>query len=224
MSTDSQSTAREKGLVLENQVAERYRSQGFEVFINPSKSVIPFDLGNYLPDIVAKKSADESYIIEVKTSVSQTPIDRYREISEIVSQNNGWRFLLVTGEDISLGNTKGNDQIMTWEQMLQRQEQAERFLVSGEAEVAFFYLWGVLEAAMRQAAKNAAIPVENLPASSLINHLYSQGELSIEQFDQANVIQEIHNAVAHGYQTPNLVAPTQQLQKLVNELISIWQP
>jgi hypothetical protein len=224
MSTGSQSTAREKGLELETQVAERYRSQGFEVFINPSKSVIPFDLGNYLPDIVAKRSADESYIIEVKTSVSQIPIDRYREISEVVAQNNGWRFLLVTGEDVPLGNTKESDQLMTWEQMSQRQEQAQRFLVSGEVEVAFFYLWGVLEAAMRQAAKSAAIPVENLPTNSLINHLYSQGELSMEQFDQSKVIQKIRNGVAHGYQTPNLVEPTKQLQKLVDELISIWNP
>jgi REase_AHJR-like len=223
MSTDSQSTAREKGLELETQVAERYRSQGFEVFINPSKSVIPFDLGNYLPDIVAKRS-DESYIIEVKTSVSQIPIDRYREISEIVSQNSGWRFLLVTGEDVPLGDTKESDQLMTWEQMSQRQEQAQRFLVYGEVEVAFFYLWGVLEAAMRQAAKSAAIPVENLSTSSLINHLYSQGELSMEQFDQSKVIQKIRNGVAHGYQTPNLVEPTKQLQKLVDELISIWNP
>lgn len=224
MSTDSRSTAREKGLELETQVAERYRSQGFEVFINPSKSEIPFDLGNYLPDVVAKKSADESYIIEVKTSVSQITIDRYREISEIVAQNNGWRFLLITGEDVSLGNTKGNDQLMTWEQILQRQEQAQRFLISGEVEVAFFYSWGVLEAAMRQAAKSAAIPVENLPASSLINHLYSQGEISMKQFDQAQVIQEVHNGIAHGYQTPNLLEPTKQLQKLVNELISMWKP
>jgi REase_AHJR-like len=219
VSNNSQLT--EKGL--EKKVAEKYRSQGFEVIIEPSKSVIPFDLGNYLPDIIAKKSSDEGYIIEVKKSISQMPIDRYREISEIVSQNNGWRFLLITGEDISLDNIKGNDQLMTWEQMSQRQEQSQRFFVSGEVEVAFFYSWGVLEAAMRQKAKNAAIPVENLPANSLINHLYSQGELSMQQFDQARVIQEVCNRVGHGYQTPDFVEQTKQLQKLVNELITMWK-
>jgi REase_AHJR-like len=208
---------------LETKVAEKYRIQGFEVIVDPSKSVIPFDLGNYLPDIIAKKTSKEGYIIEVKKSISQMPIDRYREIAEIVAQHHGWRFLLITGEDIFSADTKDDDKLLNWEQMLVRQARSQIFLVDGEVEAAFFYSWGVLEAAMRQAAKNAAIPIENLPASSLINHLYSQGELSIEQFDQARTIQEVHDRLGHGYQTPNLMEQTKQLQKLVNELIAMWK-
>jgi hypothetical protein len=208
---------------LETKVAEKYRLQGFEVIIEPSKSVIPFDLGNYIPDIIAKKTSNECYIIEVKKTISQIPIDRYREIAEIVAQHHGWRFLLITGEDVFSADTKDDHRILSWEQMFHRQVQSQRFLVAGEVEVAFFYSWGVLEAAMRQAAKNAAIPIENLPANSLINHLYSQGELSIEQFDRARTIQETHNRLGHGYQTPNLTEQTNQLQKLVDELISMWK-
>lgn len=208
---------------LETKVAEKYRLQGFEVIIEPSKSVIPFDLGNYIPDIIAKKTSNECYIIEVKKTISQIPIDRYREIAEIVAQHHGWRFLLITGEDVFSADTKDDHRILSWEQMFHRQVQSQRFLVAGEVEVAFFYSWGVLEAAMRQAAKNAAIPIENLPANSLINHLYSQGELSIEQFDRARTIQETHDRLGHGYQTPNLTEQTNQLQKLVDELISMWK-
>jgi hypothetical protein len=211
------------GKSLETKVAEKYRLQGFEVIVEPSQSMIPFDLGNYLPDIIAKKTSNEGYIIEVKKSVSQTPIDRYREIAETVAQHHGWRFLLVTGEDVFPADTKSDDKLLNWEQMLQRQAQSQRFLVAGEVEVAFFYSWGVLEAAMRQAAKNAAIPIENLPANSLINHLYSQGELSIEQFDRARTIQETRDRLGHGYQTPNLMEQTNQLQKLVDELIAMWK-
>jgi hypothetical protein len=207
---------------LETKVAEKYRLQGFDVIVGPSKSMIPFDLGNYLPDVIAKKASNEGYIIEVKKTISQIPIDRYREIAEIVSQYHGWRFLLITGEDVFSVDTKGDDKLLNWEQMLQRQAQSQRFLVAGEVEVAFFYSWGVLEAAMRQAAKNAAIPIENLPANSLINHLYSQGELSIKQFDQAISIQEAHDRVIHGYQTPDFIQQTKQLQKLVDELIAMW--
>jgi REase_AHJR-like len=208
---------------LETKVAEKYRLQGFEVIIEPSKSVIPFDLGNYIPDIIAKKTSNECYIIEVKKTISQIPIDRYREIAEIVAQHHGWRFLLITGEDVFSADTKDDHRILSWEQMFHRQAQSQRFLVAGEVEVAFFYSWGVLEAAMRQAAKNAAIPIENLPANSLINHLYSQGELSIEQFDQARTIQETRDRLGHGYQTPNLMEQTNQLQKLVDELIAMWK-
>ena len=224
MTVNSQLTEQSLG----DRVADRYRLQGFEVVIDPSKSVFPFDLGNYCPDLIVKKSPNEGYIIEVKNSISRLPIGRYREIAEIVAQHNGWRFLLVTGDDVSpaehLNDVNGDTQLLTWEQMLQRKLQAERFLSMGEIEVAFLYLWGILEAAMRQQAKIVAIPIERLPASSLINHLYSEGELSMEHFDRARVIQTVRDRIAHGYQTPNLAEATKQLQELVNELICMWKP
>lgn len=209
--------------VLESKVAEKYRAQGFEVIFEPQKADIPFDLGTYRPDLIAKKSPNEGYIIEVKGSVSRTPIDRYREIAEIVAQHAGWSFLLVTGEDVSLSEQEEDDNgLLTWEQMIQRQAQAERLLSLGESEGAFISLWGILEAALRQQAIKALIPIERFPTLSLINHLYSQGELSIEQFDKAKVLQAIRNRFVHGYQTPNLDEPAKQLQELVKELVELW--
>ncbi|PZU94940.1 MAG: hypothetical protein DCE90_13855 [Pseudanabaena sp.] len=204
-------------------IAEKYRLQGFEVVIEPSKSLIPFDLGNYYPDLIVRKGSDEGYIIELKNSIAKISVDRYREIAEIVAQHHGWRFLLITEEDISSGDPKDDSELLTWEQMLQRQEQAERFLEIGEVEVAFLSLWGILEAAMRRQARQVAIPIEHFPANSLINHLYSQGELSMEQFDQVRVIQTVRDRLTHGYQISNLDEPTKQLQVLVNELIAMWQ-
>jgi hypothetical protein len=228
MTVDFQLT--EKGLdakVLEKNklqgIAEKYRLQGFEVVIEPSKSLIPFDLGNYCPDLIARKGSDEGYIIELKNSIAKISVDRYREIAEIVAQHYGWRFLLITGEDVASIDPQDGNELLTWEQMLQRQEQAQRFLAIGEMEVAFFYLWGVLEAAMRCQAKQVSIPIERFPANSLINHLYSQGELSMEQFDQARVIQTVRDRSIYGYQLPNLEEPTKQLQALVNELIVMWR-
>ena len=220
----------EKGLetkVLEKNrlqgIAEKYKLRGFEVVIEPSKSLIPFDLGNYCPDLIARKGSDEGYIIELKNSIAKISVDRYREISEIVAQHHGWRFLLITREDISSEDPKDDNELLTWEQMLHRQEQAQNFLAIGEVEVAFLYLWGILEAAMRRQAKQVAIPIERFPANSLINHLYSQGELSMEQFDQVRVIQTVRDHLIHGYQLPNLDEPTKQLQVIVNELITMWK-
>ncbi|MBD2150486.1 hypothetical protein H6F44_10190 [Pseudanabaena sp. FACHB-1277] len=220
----------EKGLdtkVLEQNrlrgIAEKYRLQGFEVVIEPSKSLIPFDLGNYSPDIIVTKGSNEGYIIEFKNSIAKISVDRYREIAEIVAQHHGWRFLLITGEDISSDDPQDDSELLTWEQMLQRQEQAQRFLAMGEVEVAFWYLWGILEAAVRRQARQVTIPIERFPANSLINHLYSQGELSIEQFDQVRVIQAVRDRLIHGYQLPNLEEPIKQLQGLVNELIAMWE-
>ncbi|MBD2177363.1 hypothetical protein H6F42_10615 [Pseudanabaena sp. FACHB-1998] len=204
-------------------IAEKYRLQGFEVVIEPSKSLIPFDLRNYCPDLMARKGSDVGYIIEFKNSIAKISVDRYREIAEIVAQHQGWRFLLITGEDVSSEDPKNDSESLTWKQMLQRQEQAQKFLEIGEVEVAFLSLWRVLEAAMRRQAMQVTIPIERFPANSLINHLYSQGELSMEQFDQVRVIQTVRDRLIHGYQMSNLEEPTKQLQVLVNELIAMWK-
>lgn len=206
--------------VLESKIAEKYKTQGFEVVLQPKKEDLPFDLGTYRPDLIAKKTPNECYIIEVKGSTSLTSIDRYREIAEIVAQHAGWSFLLVTGDDIYLSEKeKDNNGLLTLEQMHQRQAQAQRLLSLGEFEGAFLSLWGVLEAALRRQAIKVSIPIERFPTLSLVNHLYSQGELSIEQLDKVKALQAIRNRFVHGYQTPNLNEPTKQLQELVKELV-----
>ena len=96
-------------------IAEKYKLRGFEVVIEPSKSLIPFDLGNYCPDLMARKGSDEGYIIELKNSIAKISVDRYREIGEIVAQHHGWRFLLITGEDISSEDPKDDSELLTWE-------------------------------------------------------------------------------------------------------------
>jgi hypothetical protein len=209
--------------VLETKIAEKYQAQGYKVILDPRKSELPFDLGNYRPDMIVEKSPQEHYIIEVKSSVSQMPIDRYREIAELVAQHAGWSFLLVTEEDVSQSaETKGEGQLLSWEQIYQRQKQAERLMSLGEIEGAFISFWGTLEAVLRRQAKKMSIPIERLPTLSLINHLYSQGELSMEQFDRTRELQSIRNRFVHGYQAPSLSEPTKRLQELISELVALW--
>jgi hypothetical protein len=205
-----------------SKVVDKYRKQGYEIIFAPRGKDLPFDLGSYHPDLIVRKSPNEGYIIELKRSAIETPIDRYREIAETVSQHNGWSFLLVTGEDVPPDEQEKDDNLLSWEQMRQHQIQVERLLSIGETEGAFLSLWRILEAALRQQAKKVSIPIERFPTLSLINHLYSQGELSMEQFDKAKSLQAIRGRFIHGYQTPKIVESTKQLQELVRELLELW--
>jgi hypothetical protein len=209
--------------VLESKVADRYRAQGFEVVLEPQPKDLPFDLGAYRPDIIARKKTGEGYLIEVKSTASRAPIDRYRDIAEQVAEHDGWRYLLVTGEDEVPGEPTPEGELLAWEQIVNRKTQAERLLSMGAVEGAFLSLWGVIEAALRRRAKEVAIPIDLLPTPSLINHLYSQGELSIEQFDEVKALQGIRNRLVHGYQTPDIAEPAEQLQQLAGELIAAWR-
>ncbi|HAO20167.1 MAG TPA: hypothetical protein DCQ37_06555 [Desulfobacteraceae bacterium] len=132
---------------IKSMAAERYKQQGFEVIVEPDIQELPFDLGKYCPDLLVKKSESEGYIIEVKTSVSRTSVERYREISDMVSQHKGWRFLLITGEDaVSDEITIKAEELLSWEQIFKQKEQGERFISVGEVGNAFLSLWLILEA------------------------------------------------------------------------------
>lgn len=207
-----------------SKVAQKYRQDGYDVVMAPKPNELPFDLGVYSPDLLVKKSDKEGYIVEVKNSVNRIPVDHYREIAETVSQHNGWRFLLITGEDAIQANQSKKEHLLSWEQIVSRAEQGERLLHLGEVEGAFSSLWAALEALLRNQAQQLSIPIERFPTLSLIKHLYSQGELSIEQYDTTMALFSVRNQFVHGYQTPGLPDATKQLAELVRELLGLWQP
>lgn len=206
-----------------SKIAEKYREEGYRVFVEPEPEDIPFDLGTYRPHLMAKRNEAEGYIIEFKGSGRQTPIERLREIAEIVSQHTGWRLLLITEEDALLkDNAKVN--LLSWEQIFSRRSQSERLISLGENEGAFLSLWGIIEALLRRRAEEVSIPIERFPTVSLIKHMYSQGELSIEEYDRAMLLLSVRNRFIHGFETPEINESVSELLALVNELISLWAP
>lgn len=207
-----------------NRVARQYKKDGYNVYFEPGSSNLPFDLGSYRPDLLAMKAENDGYIIEIKSKSTHASVDRFREIAETVAQHDGWRFLLITGDDISPNGSEQQEEnsLLSWEQILVRKEKGDKLLSLGELEGAFLAFWGMLEAMMRQQAERVSIPIARFPTSSLIKHLYSQGELSIEQFDQIMKLYNIRNQFVHGFQSSNLIEAVTRLQKIVTELLDLW--
>ena len=207
-------------------IARKYEKDGYKVYIEPKAPNLPFDLGPYRPDLLAIKSENDGYVIEIKSKSTSVSVDRFREIAEIVAQHDGWRFLLATGDDILLNEPEQKEEklLLSWKQILTRREKGEKLLLLGELEGAFLAFWGIVEAMMRKQAEQTSIPIERFPTSSLIKHLYSQGELSIEQFDKTMELLTIRNQFVHGFQTQDLDKAVTELQNLVSELLELWYP
>ena len=75
--------------LLEEQVAQRYREAGYEVFFDPEPTMIPFDLGRYRPDILARKE-NLNLIIEVKSNLNMgVSYERLREVIEEARRHEG---------------------------------------------------------------------------------------------------------------------------------------
>ena len=131
--------------------------------------------------------------------------------------------MLIT-EDALLKDEDNEVNLLSWKQIFIRRTQSERLISLGENEGAFLSLWGIFEALLRRQAEEAIIPIERFPTVSLIKHMYSQGELSIEEYDRAMLLLNVRNRFIHGFEAPEINKSVSQLLVLVNELISLWEP
>lgn len=204
-------------------LAENYESQGFRVFTEPKTDEFPFDLGIYQPDIIAIKDGS-GLVIEVKTSLSRVSVDRLQALAEEVSKHSGWRFLLVTLEDIEAKSLPGtSEQVPSWQELTDRFLQAHKLIENDEIEPAFLFMWSIFEGVLRRRAIDVSIPIERFPFIGLLKHLYSLGELSISQLDLAQACFEVRNRLAHGYIERLNLQVLHDFNNLVRELLAEWK-
>lgn len=210
--------------MLKNKVSECYRSQGYEVIDQPNIDQMPFDLDKYCPDLVVKISETQGFIIEIEDVATNLSIERYRELAKIIAKHSGWRFLLITGEDATPIAEEDIDDIrLTQSQILHRKERIAKLISIGEREAAFLSLWIFAEILMRRHARQALIPIDRLTTILMINHLHTQSEISLDQFERAIALNEIRNRVAHGFPVKplNLNEAIEKLLNLVDKFIAM---
>lgn len=175
-----------------------YSQQGFLVVKEPTAEAIPFDLGGYRPDLLVTKG-DLNLIIEVKTRASRISIDKFQSIAQEISKHDGWRFLLVTLEDVDTSKAPTAEyDLPTWAELQSKLSQVDTLIREGLIEPATLYIWSIFEAALRKRAIDQRIPVERLPPSSLLKHMYSQGEISVNDLDLLLDFMFKRNRIAHG--------------------------
>ena len=207
---------------LQNSVAERYRREGYEVVIEPGSKAVPFDLGGYAPDLIARKG-DLTLIVEIKTHAERVSFDQLRSIVDETRRHEGWRFVLVTSQDIPSIELPGQSEApLSWKDVARRIEDADRLSDLGEKEAAYLVLWITFERMLRFLARRVGLPVDRLAPSILIRQLYSQGELSMAQFDAALSCQAVRDRTVHGFPDSDLSEAVTRLGTLVRELQENW--
>jgi hypothetical protein len=175
----------------------QFERDGYNVLVEPQRTDLPFDLDNYVPDIVASKP-DGGLIVEVKTTNTKTSISRYQSVAQIVQQHPGWRFLMVTVDDLDVPEAQ---EMASWDQLEAKLGTIRSLIADGKTEPGVLYLWSVFEAAMRKLAYAVAMPIERLPATALMNQLYTAGYISVGDFQTAKELLTIRNMITHGFGT-----------------------
>jgi len=204
-------------------LADKYASEGFQVLIEPKPEQLPFDLGNYCPDMIVTKD-NSGFVIEIKTGLTRISVDNLKDLAEEVNKHPGWRFLLVTLDDKEAESLPGtSQQLPSWQELTERYVQAHRLIENNEIEPAFLFMWIIFEVALRKRAIDVSIPVERFPIRGLLKQMYSLGELSISQFDFAQACFEVRNRLVHlGTKNLNLQV-VHDFDGLVSELLAEWR-
>lgn len=203
-------------------LAAEYRRQEYQVQIDPEPATIPFSLGTYRPDILAEKG-DDHVLIEVKSYSAPASISRLRDVTEIVKQHTGWRFLFVNvGPDSA--DAYLAQEPLSWDNIASRATQARRLHEAGESEASILLSWSALEALLRRHAESIDLPLAHASVLALLDYLYSEADLSYEHFEQAKRLLTGRNQLAHGFPIQEASQQATQLQKLVSELANDWLP
>lgn len=201
-----------------DQLFEQYSREGYAVRKGSGSNTVPFDLNGYSPDLVAEKG-DEHLIVEVSTGTRNVSFDRLRSVSEEVKRHPGWKFYLVTGEDVDPDLPGIAPETFSWDEVSYALEQA----ASLKQDLAFMQLWVAFEKMTRNQARSIALPVDRLASpKSMLGPLYSHGEFSWEQYQSALELLRTRNRLFHGLHVSGLDEAVQRLAALVRELRQEW--
>ncbi|MDV3348106.1 hypothetical protein QGP82_05355 [Leptothoe sp. LEGE 181152] len=204
--------------------AKELQEKGYDVIVEPSSDSIPFALGGYTPDLVAFRG-NNGIILEVKESSARFSVDRFQELAERIAAHEGWRFLLVTLDDVTDSLfPNGDDGLPSWTTLQTKLASVETLIQNEMLEPALLYLWSCIEGLLRKQAMVQKLPIDRLPPVKLVNHMYSSGEISMDEFDVIRAALEKRNRVAHGLVTS--LSTDDELEGLLTTtrlLIEKWQ-
>lgn len=202
------------------ELKSRFEGEGYEVLVEPHGQSLPFDLGNYVPDLIAKKG-DGGLIVEVKTTAVKKSVEKYQEIAQTVQRFPSWRFLLVTVDDLNIDTHA--IETSHWEALEEKLGLVNTLILNGSIEPAVLYLWSIFEAAMRKLAIDVAMPIERLPAIKVMNQLYTAGYIAVDDFAAAKNFLQIRNTIAHGLTAQPEPLVLHIFIEIVSSLMQEWR-
>jgi REase_AHJR-like len=201
-----QTDAREANLL--DALVARYRAEGFEVFVQPSRAVLPRFLGDYRPDAIAI-GPNRKVAIEVVRS--DGPSSKVRRLREIFSNHDDWELVVFYVSPSSVGEQIKRASVGSIKMAI---DQAIELRDLGMHPAALVIGWSALEAIARILLPGQL--AHSQPSGRLLEVLASEGYLTPSEADLLRSVAIARNAVAHGQlETP--IEPA-QLDALISAL------
>jgi hypothetical protein len=187
-----------------NQMADRYRAQGYKVVVRPGPDDLPDFAKDFKVEIIATRD-DGSVLASVKDKQSDLEADReIPRYAEVTSTQPDWRFdVFVLGSESQPMPDKREAKEPSEEDIRRALEDVERMLQAGFEQQALIAAWAALEAAMRRRlrAEGEEAGWGSSPRT-MLNELYSDGALQNSDFRHLEELFGARSAIVHGFTIP----------------------
>lgn len=197
------------------EVAENYRSKGYEVILEPQQEQLPDFLLRYRPDLLVRKG-EESVVIEVKSKATLAHADDLQGLAQAVRMHPGWKFELVVTNSQALSAEEAASSLNKQDIKRILQEVAE-LLEKDQVEAALLLAWSTAEAALRLSALEEGLLLEQRNPLYLLKQLVTHAVVSRGDYQALLDVLELRNRVAHGFRVQDKGAS----RKAVGSLLAI---
>ena len=169
----------------------RYQAEGFDVYVNPSPSILPPFMQTYRPDAIALKK-DKKIAIEVVGSNVQS-VQKLKSLQSLFAEHGDWELVVFYASPVASDRLLEIASISAINDSIQRVVDLSE---AGHLLPALVMAWATFEAIGR-----ALLPDQfqrpQTPAR-LVEVLGSEGYITPEEADTLRAASAIRNAVVHG--------------------------
>jgi hypothetical protein len=185
------------------QVADRYRSQGYRVTVAAGTGFLPAALDHLRTDVdlVAQKEG-EFVAVEVKRR------DRLYEIGplhEAVERHlPGWSYDLVVFPPDGVDGIPLEDGESSPEHLESLLSEADELIDLARPRPAFLIAWAAIESAMRTSARREGLEISDGAPGFVLKTLYSNGVISCDDYEKLRISLGERNKLVHGLAADSL--------------------
>jgi hypothetical protein len=189
-----------------DQVASRYRAQGYQVVVRPRPDVLPPFAKDFTVEILATR-ADGGVLVSAKGTQSDLEADSsLSHYAEVIEKQPAWRYdVIVLGRELPAYPEKRDVQEQSEDEIRRSLADAERMNQAGFLTPTVIAAWAALESAMRYRLHDQGSDAGwGTSPRTMLNELVSSGVLSISTFRDLESLFQLRNIIVHGFSAPEI--------------------
>ena len=179
----------------EAEVVERLlpdlEAEGYEVYLRPNRALLPTFLGNYVPDVIARKPG-KNVVIEVARKSAQTE-QRLEKIARLFDGQGEWELRIIW---IAPRTAQRTLDVQPVDAIKRRIGEVRRLAQSKQVEPGLLLAWAAFEAIAR-ALSTARFGRPQTPGR-LVQVLAEEGFLTPTEADRLRQLADKRNRLIHG--------------------------